>query len=320
MGPSFPEQRWLGRDVALGLLVLFVIRVGTGFIPREMQRQWSVPIGVLAVGWLWFYPISVARLRGVELRWPTVRNAMYEALLAIPVLMGIWVCLAIIGSALYWLMPSTTIDDVNPFVERVVQTHDNPWLWALLFTGVAIAPIAEELFFRGMVYRYFKQMSPTWIAVVVQAVLFGFAHTFGVFHALLASLLGVSFALVYEWRKTIVAPMSLHVLQNLIAMTMTVIIGLMAANGPVLGVFGESETHGCRITQVAPDSSADVGGLQVGDVVFEFGGYSVADIKQLSWVVRAKQVGERVTLKYWRGDDSRTVEIVLKKRPQRPSQ
>ena len=244
---------------------------------------------------------------------------MYEALLAIPILMGIWVCLAIIGSALFWLMPSTTIDDTNPFIERVAQSHDNPWLWSLLFAGVAIAPIAEELFFRGMVYRYLKQISPTWIAVVVQAVLFGFVHTFGVFHALMASALGISFAVVYEWRKTIVAPMSLHVLQNLIAMTMTVIVGLMAANSPVLGVFGESETHGCRITQVVPDSAAEAGGLQVGDVVFELGGYSVADFKQLTWAVRAKQAGEQVTLKYLRGDDSRTVEIVLKKRPQRPS-
>jgi membrane protease YdiL (CAAX protease family) len=313
-GSSFPEQRWQIRDVALGLLLLFVVRVGAGFLPLDMKRQWWVPINVLFVSWLWFYPITVARIRGVEFRWPTVRHTLREALLAIPILMGIWVCLAISVPVLRWLLPSTTIDNVNPFIERVAQSHDDPWLWAMLLAGAVFAPIAEELFFRGMVYRYLKQISPTWFAVVVQAVLFGFVHPFGVFHALMASLLGVSFALVYEWRKTIIAPMSLHVLQNVIALTMTVLVGLMLANGPALGVFGEADPKGCRMTAVEPGGSADTAGVFVGDVLTEFDGNAVKDFQQLRWLVRVKQIGDRVTIKLLRNNEPRTIEVELRKR------
>lgn len=41
---------------------------------------------------------------------------------------------------------------------------------------VAGAPLAEELVFRGVIQSRLERAMPVWIAIVLQAVLFGFIH------------------------------------------------------------------------------------------------------------------------------------------------
>ncbi len=43
-------------------------------------------------------------------------------------------------------------------------------------TLVIIAPIAEEILFRGYLYGKLKKYSPRWVAIIVTSALFGFAH------------------------------------------------------------------------------------------------------------------------------------------------
>jgi membrane protease YdiL (CAAX protease family) len=50
-------------------------------------------------------------------------------------------------------------------------------LVAFAVTALLLAPLVEELFFRGLLMRSLETVVPAWLAVAVQAVLFGFAHT-----------------------------------------------------------------------------------------------------------------------------------------------
>jgi uncharacterized protein len=50
-------------------------------------------------------------------------------------------------------------------------------LVAFAITALLLAPLVEELFFRGLLMRALETVAPAWVAVAVQAVLFGFAHT-----------------------------------------------------------------------------------------------------------------------------------------------
>jgi len=58
---------------------------------------------------------------------------------------------------------------------RVLAVHVTPALWiaALLFLGDALL---EELLFRGVIFRLVEEWTGTWIALIVSAALFGFAH------------------------------------------------------------------------------------------------------------------------------------------------
>jgi membrane protease YdiL (CAAX protease family) len=46
-------------------------------------------------------------------------------------------------------------------------------------TLVVIAPLAEEVLFRGYLYGKLKQYIPIWLAVIVVSAIFGIFHLFG---------------------------------------------------------------------------------------------------------------------------------------------
>ncbi|HEV3120468.1 MAG TPA: PDZ domain-containing protein, partial [Isosphaeraceae bacterium] len=132
--------------------------------------------------------------------------------------------------------------------------------------------------------------------------LYGLAFSAGI------ALGGLALAAVYEWRKTLLAPVFLHASLNALGMA---ILTAQIATSPQLGVYGEPHEGGCMITKVVPGSAADKAGVQVGDVVTNLDEYPVADIRAMSRVVRSKRVGDRIAVKLVRGGRSRRVEAVL---------
>jgi membrane protease YdiL (CAAX protease family) len=56
--------------------------------------------------------------------------------------------------------------------------HADPLALILIFGRVfLLVPLVEELFFRGALYGWLRRHMPTWPAIFVVAVLFGFEHT-----------------------------------------------------------------------------------------------------------------------------------------------
>ena len=83
----------------------------------------------------------------------------------------------------------------------------------VILLTVFLAPIGEELIFRGMVLHRANRYIPFLGANMMQAVLFGIYHgnvVQGVYAALLGFLLGV----IYQKYRSIIAPILLHMLIN----------------------------------------------------------------------------------------------------------
>ena len=80
--------------------------------------------------------------------------------------------------------------------------------------GGIISPVAEEIFFRGMLYGYFRRWG-IWAALLLSTVVFVMAHA--IFHRVpLPQIVGgILFALAYEKEKNLMVPMTIHVLGNL---------------------------------------------------------------------------------------------------------
>lgn len=90
-------------------------------------------------------------------------------------------------------------------------------------TAGIVAPIVEELIFRGLVYRRTKKMTGTIAAAILSAALFGVFHGNWV-QAPYAFIIGIVTVFVYEKFKSIVAPIMLHMSANILSvliMTMT---------------------------------------------------------------------------------------------------
>jgi hypothetical protein len=105
------------------------------------------------------------------------------------------------------------------------------WL-ALVITGVSVvvlAPISEELFFRGFLYQGLRRKLPLVGAGVVSALIFGAAHIqppFGLGLLLLIpsiTALGFILAWIFERRASLVPSMTAHALFNFVGFSLYLI-------------------------------------------------------------------------------------------------
>jgi uncharacterized protein len=105
------------------------------------------------------------------------------------------------------------------------------FLVTLVMAGV-LAPIAEELFFRGALYTWFRERYAVWIAVLASSALFALGHA-DTFAVVITSLvLGAVNALVYERTRSIWAPIAIHVVNN---STSVILVYLVMLLQPLLG-------------------------------------------------------------------------------------
>lgn len=88
--------------------------------------------------------------------------------------------------------------------------------WKQLYLGVfalVVAPVAEEILFRGILYPFFKQHGHPQLALWGTAILFAGVHfNLGVLLPLL--FLAVVLALLYEWTDNLLACIVVHSLFN----------------------------------------------------------------------------------------------------------
>jgi len=115
----------------------------------------------------------------------------------------------------------------NPQIDAI--TGGGGFSWIALITAILsasiIAPIVEELLFRGMLYGLLRSRWPSAVlAVVVDGALFAAAHGIGL---ILASIfvVGVTLCIVYEKTKSTLVTMTLHCLFNSVSVA-TVFITL----------------------------------------------------------------------------------------------
>jgi uncharacterized protein len=96
------------------------------------------------------------------------------------------------------------------------------------FLVIWIAPVCEEIVFRGFLFRVLRVRLGFWLAAVIDGVLFGLVHGSLVILPVLA-FLGVVLCWVYERTGTLFAPIAIHALNNAIAYGATTDDGWVAA-------------------------------------------------------------------------------------------
>lgn len=115
------------------------------------------------------------------------------------------------------------------FVE-LVSSGLPTWLIILFaFSSVIVAPIAEELFFRGYVHAVFRSRVPNH-ALFLSSALFAFVH-FYVIHLIPVFVIGLLLAVLYERRGSLTAPIVAHSFSNLVVTATMIVQGLLQAAG-----------------------------------------------------------------------------------------
>lgn len=108
-----------------------------------------------------------------------------------------------------WLLGSYHVTGFNPHAA---------WLPALLAVGLG-AGIGEEILFRGVLFRIVEEGMGTWVALLVSALFFGFAHAYNPgatawSSAAIAIEAGLLFGLLYHVTRSLPLCMGLHAAWN----------------------------------------------------------------------------------------------------------
>ncbi len=96
---------------------------------------------------------------------------------------------------------------------RAPLPADTSRVLKLFLVGGLLGPITEEMFFRGILYGYFRRWG-IFPALFVSTLVFVFLHPI-TFPAVTQTIGGVLFAAAYEIEGNLLVPITIHVLGNL---------------------------------------------------------------------------------------------------------
>ena len=104
----------------------------------------------------------------------------------------------------------------SPILGAKASLSGGSKLIAFYASSCLISPIAEELFFRGIIYRIMREKWNACVCIGIVSVLFASIHYYFNGQALVPFLGSLIFCLGYEKTKSILTPALLHITGNLI--------------------------------------------------------------------------------------------------------
>jgi membrane protease YdiL (CAAX protease family) len=102
----------------------------------------------------------------------------------------------------------------------------------LVFGGV-IVPIAEEIFFRGLLYSWLRQTLKIWPAILISSALFGVLHG-EISIAGATFVMGIILAWIYEKSTSLWPAISIHIINNSIKLLVLYLMIALGGDIPTL--------------------------------------------------------------------------------------
>ena len=147
----------------------------------------------------------------------TFRNAGKDVLLGIALFIPTFVATIFLEQFLRAIGLSTPTAPLPSYLTAV-----GPSQFVLAFVLVSIVAVSEETIFRGYLTLRFKNvMRSTWRAVLLSSVIFSLGHGYeGEAGMVTVGVMGIIFALVYVWRRSLVAPITMHFLHDFLGIVL----------------------------------------------------------------------------------------------------
>jgi membrane protease YdiL (CAAX protease family) len=228
---ALPPERYRGPAVLvlllLAIIVGSVVSLGAGgtvlalfdggalSVGGTLLLLTSTQIGLVAVsGGLVVAPRALAGLRLVP-KSGLGRSILIGLVLAIP---------AWIGATLLAYVATTALEAIGFTQDKSVldTVLDRADPTVLLLALILIAPVAEELFFRGVVYNAWERERGPVVAVIGSAALFAAIHT-SLFSLVPIFALGVALAILFQRTRSLPATMAMHAGFNAISVTLALL-------------------------------------------------------------------------------------------------
>lgn len=217
---AYPSASW-GPLGGLGIAILalfFGLLASIPFLaldsrdPSDLSLETTVAIQVAtALGFI-IVPIAAAAILNSSLR-KGLRQLGFVSFSVKTAL--IWSGIGILAYLAFALFYVTVI---GPAEQDDIASEFGP-IGIQILLIVFAAPLAEEICFRGLLFRGFRTRLPFWLSALLAASIFGLLHyDTGVSAIPLLIFLGVVFALVYEKTQSLWPAIILHAANNAFAL------------------------------------------------------------------------------------------------------
>jgi hypothetical protein len=210
------------HTVVFVAVVVFFAAMSARTQGQMVSKHGRITVYLLTLGWEWLlvaYIIWGARKRNTTLRdlvggrW----KSPVDVLIDVAIAFGFWLVaagvLAGLSFALGLASPSQVAEAKKQILPLLPRTAGELTLWLALS---ATAGFCEEIMFRGYLQNQFRALTrSTAAAIVLQAVLFGIAHSYqGGRRIILIGVYGALFGILAAWRKSLRPGMMGHALQD----------------------------------------------------------------------------------------------------------
>ncbi len=198
----------------LGVVAAFIVLAVVAYADPTGYKANAVSILLLAtviiyvglfLGMLRFLRRIPHPGRWLGLRRPGISDAFLVAGLLVLWFVGTGIIVAIVTASMNHGQP------VPSNAREMFNNHSNAVavLVLALVAAAVVAPICEELFFRGMLYRYLLRRWPVWAAALVSATIFAAFHFIPILIPVFL-FLGLILTIQYEITGSLTNSMLLH--------------------------------------------------------------------------------------------------------------
>ncbi len=225
---SPPAQTW--SDLLLYFVVGFGLFLTASFILRSLTKNVSIVTSALLYlanvlvfsGTVYLVGVRRGKLSWAGIGfWPPRWSWLY-AVLAVGVAVVFIPIRTLLALAVELILKGNLNDLVNSARMQIFAPSGFSWLnfaVTLALAGLA-APVAEELFFRGAIYTWFRSRYSVAVAVLASSIIFALGHFDTLAVVVTSFVIGVINALVYERTRSIWAPIAIHAFNNSLAVVL----------------------------------------------------------------------------------------------------
>lgn len=236
------EPKWPGATVVVVILTLQAFLIVPGIVMVVLEEAWDTGLDentnfvikqtggmLLGAGFIVFAVLAWVvgnwklPLSSFGLRWAPFANLLPVVLIYVLFIIP----LALLGW--FWTQllkglgqPVDIQDPVKMFMDAIER--GNPLEISLLvFSAVILAPLWEELIFRGLLYGYLKSRMSVFAALLVSSLIFS-AYHFNLDALMPLLIVGIATGYIYERTRSLYFAIFFHALFNALSMAVLFIL------------------------------------------------------------------------------------------------
>jgi membrane protease YdiL (CAAX protease family) len=212
---------WTPRDVLIALFWFLAIITAGSLLVRKALGTFmpeGAPVITLLIGYL----VSLLLLKhytiGRGAKWTDLGIKPFEYLHGTGLVVGAFIITKVITAVYAVIMKLIGLEQSPDIFEKLPNLFGRSIGGFLLaiFVVAVVAPIVEELFFRGFVYASFRQSHGVTTAAIVSSLMFALFHQDPYTYIPIA-IIGLALVYLYETTGSLWPSIMLHSLNNLLS-------------------------------------------------------------------------------------------------------